>query len=35
MIKTLIDKHFASHYGLGREVTIDEIHTTESRFDLS
>lgn len=35
MIKTLIDMHFASHYGLGREVTIDEVHTTESRFDLS
>lgn len=35
MIKTLIDTHFASHYGLGRVVTIDEVHTTASRFDLS
>lgn len=35
MIKTLIDTHFASRYGLGREVKIDEVHTTESRFDLS
>lgn len=34
MIKTLIDTHFAAHYGLGRVVTIDEIHTAETRFDL-
>ena len=35
MIKTLIDIHFASHYGLDRVVTIDEVHTTISHFDLS
>lgn len=35
MIKTLIDMHFASHYGLDRVVTIDEVHTTRSHFDLS
>ena len=35
MIKQLIDNHFASHYKLGRVVTIDENHTTDSRFDLN
>ena len=35
MIKPWIDMQFASPYVLGREVTIDEIHTTENRFDLS
>lgn len=34
MIKQLIDTHFADHYKLGRVVTIDESHTSKSRFDL-
>ena len=34
MIKQLIDTHFAGHYKLRRVVTIDENHTSESRFDL-
>ena len=35
MIKQLVDTHFAGHYKLGRVVTIDENHTTDSRFDLN
>ncbi len=34
MIKALIDFYFAGHYHLGREVTIDESHTSERKFDL-
>ena len=34
MIKQLIDTCFARHYKLGRVVTIDENHTSESHFDL-
>lgn len=34
MIKALIDTYFASHYGQRRVVEIDEIHTTDSHFDL-
>lgn len=34
MIKHLIDLHFAGYYKLRRVVTIDEVHTNDSRFDV-